>query len=185
MRICLLACLLFLSACVSTTPTGYGTEAQMKQRAEQPHVPSPGYRHVDYVLVEKSKNKMTLFKEGEVVRQYHVSLGKNPVGHKTQEGDLRTPEGRYNLMFKNPDSKFYKSIMIDYPNERDRALASRRGVDPGGEIVIHGQPNTHFAPYEGVVNAFNWTDGCIAVTNPEMGEIWRLVDVDTPIEIKP
>lgn len=124
-------------------------------------------------------------KDGKVVREYHVSLGQNPIGHKQERGDFRTPEGVYTLFFKNPDSRFYRSIALNYPNERDRAIAAARGVDPGGDIVIHGQPNAHFGPYDGVANAFNWTEGCIALTNPEMREIWNLVDIDTPIEIRP
>lgn len=181
MRVVSLILVLFLSACAAAP----GTQGQMEQRQAQPNVPSPGFRHVDFVLVKKSENRMYLLKEGQVVREYHVSLGKNPVGHKVQEGDFRTPEGRYNLMYKNPKSRFFRSIMLNYPNERDIEMARRRGVNPGKHIVIHGQPNEHFGPYDGVANAFNWTDGCIAVTNPEMMDIWKLVDVDTPIEIRP
>ena len=177
---------LLFSACTTQTPPGYvPTAAQIEQREQQPRVPSPGFKYVDFVLVEKSQNRMYLMKDGEVVRDYHVALGQSPIGHKVKEGDNRTPEGRYTLMFKNPNSKFYRSIMLDYPNERDKVIAARRGVDPGNHIVIHGQPNEHFGPYEGVSQAFNWTNGCVAVTNFEMGEIWRLVDVDTPIEIRP
>ncbi|MEM6781309.1 MAG: L,D-transpeptidase family protein [Pseudomonadota bacterium] len=173
---------LILSACATPPP---GTPAQEEQRVVQPNVPSPGFRHVDFVLVEKSQNRMYLMKDGKVIRDYHVALGKNPYGHKVKEGDDRTPEGRYNLFFKNPNSKFFRSIMLDYPNERDESIARARGVDPGKHIAIHGQPNEHFGPNEGVSQAFNWTDGCIAVTNPEMYEIWKLVDIDTPIEIRP
>lgn len=173
---------LFLFACATPPP---GTPAQEEQRAAQPNVPSPAHKYVDYVLVEKSKNRMYLMKQGNVVREYHVSLGKDPVGPKRQQGDLKTPEGKYNLVYKNPKSKFFRSIMLDYPNEQDIRLAQARGVDPGNHIVIHGQPREHFSAYEGVANAFNWTDGCIAVTNPEMIDIWKLVDIDTPIEIRP
>ena len=182
LRFFLLSMVLMLYACATPPP---GTTAQEEQRQVQPNVPSPGYRHVDYILVEKSQNRMYLLKQGKVVREYHVSLGKNPIGHKVQQGDFRTPEGRYNLMYKNPKSRFFRSIMLDYPNERDVRVAQLRGVDPGNHIVIHGQPNEHFGPFDGVANAYNWTDGCIAVTNPEMLEIWKLVDIDTPIEIRP
>lgn len=141
-------------------------------------------RNVDLVVVEKSKNQMHLMKKGKAVRTYHVALGGNPVGHKVQEGDMRTPEGRYLLNFKNTKSKFYKSINIDYPNDRDIARARARGVDPGDDIVLHGFPN-ELGNVRGPVEPLNWTEGCIAVRNDEMDEIWELVALDTPIEIRP
>ena len=139
---------------------------------------------VDKVIVDKDQNKMYLYKRGEVLKSYDVALGQNPIGHKVQEGDHRTPEGRYNLTFKNINSKFYKSIRIDYPNEKDIVRAKKRGVSPGGDIVIHGMPN-EVGNYLGPISPKNWTQGCIAVRNHEMDEIWRLVDIDTPIEIRP
>lgn len=141
-------------------------------------------RAVDKVVVKKSENKMMLMKKGEPIRTYHIALGANPIGHKVQEGDQRTPEGRYLLNYKNTKSKFYKSINIDYPNERDIARAKRRGVDPGDDIVIHGLPN-ELGNYQGELEPVNWTQGCIGVRNHEMDEIWQLVEVDTPIEILP
>lgn len=183
LRLLAMTVALILAAC-STKPPTESARIQ-EQRAVQPHVPSPAQKYVDFVLVEKSNNRLYLMKEGKVVREYHVALGKNPYGHKVQEGDFRTPEGRYNLIYKNPQSRFHKSIMLDYPNEQDMQTAELRGVHPGKHIVIHGQPNEHFGPRDGVANAFNWTDGCMAVTNYEMDEIWRLVDIDTPIEIRP
>jgi len=95
----------------------------------------------DLVLVNKSTNKMYLIDDGEVMKEYKVSLGQNPIGDKVQEGDMRTPEGRYLLEYKNKQSKFYKSIKVSYPNAYDIAEAAARGVDPGGEIVIHGLPD--------------------------------------------
>ncbi|MGD8558638.1 MAG: L,D-transpeptidase family protein [Gammaproteobacteria bacterium] len=138
----------------------------------------------DFVLVVKSKEKLFLIKEDKIIKAYNVVFGANPKGHKQQEGDERTPEGRYILDFKKSDSAFYKAIRISYPNEQDREHAARKGVDPGGQIMIHGQKNGYgwMAP---VMQTVNWTDGCIAVTNREMEEIWQAVDVGTPIVIKP
>jgi murein L,D-transpeptidase YafK len=138
------------------------------------------------VLVKKSTNKMYLIDDGEVLKEYKVSLGQNPIGDKIQRGDLRTPEGRYTLKYKNNQSKFYRSLYISYPNEQDIAEAALRGVDPGDDIVIHGLPNgVRDHDIKGELYPLNWTEGCIAVRNHEMDEIWRLVDVNTPIEIRP
>lgn len=136
---------------------------------------------VDQVVVVKSERVLYLKSSGEVVRHYPVALGPVPWGHKEREGDERTPEGRYILDYKNAESRFYKSIRVSYPNQRDRQRARAMGVDPGGNIMIHGQPET---PQPGA-QLFNWTDGCIAVSNEHMDEIWRLVTVGTPIEILP
>lgn len=145
-----------------------------------------GGPQVDKVVVKKSNSKMHLIKNGEIVKTYDVAFGGNPIGHKKQEGDMRTPEGRYNLEYKNINSKFYKSIKIDYPNRRDVALAKLRGVNPGGDIVIHGLPNgIRDEDIIGELRPKNWTEGCIAVRNYEMDEIWQMVGVDTPIEIYP
>lgn len=138
----------------------------------------------DFVLVKKSERKLYLLQRGQPFREYRVALGKVPRGHKMKEGDKRTPEGRYMLDFKNENSDFYKSIRISYPNRVDSALARQFGYRPGGAIMIHGQgEDTELSPY--VRQAFNWTDGCIAVTNEEMDEIWSAVDIGTPIEILP
>ncbi len=139
---------------------------------------------VSEVLVRKKERKLYLLAGDEVIRSYRVGLGDNPAGHKLYEGDQRTPEGEYTLDWRNPYSDFYKSIHISYPNENDRELASAWGLDPGGSIMIHGLPNNvgdmGFA-YLGL----DWTDGCIAVSNEEMNEIWNLVADGTPIRILP
>lgn len=139
---------------------------------------------VDRVVVEKSKNKMFLLKQGEVVKSYDVSLGQNPIGHKEQEGDMRTPEGEYEIYYKNNESKFYRSLAISYPNAADVARATARGVSPGGSIVIHGFPN-NLGNFTGPFEPLNWTEGCIAVRNNEMDEMFRLIALNTPIEIRP
>ena len=139
---------------------------------------------IDYVLVNKSEKKMYLLSDGIEVKQYNVVFGGNPVGHKQQEGDQRTPEGKYILDYKKSDSAFYKSIHISYPNEDDKKRAQAKGVDPGNLIMIHGQKNGQGSSWW-LTQQFNWTDGCIAVTNAEMDEIWELVQAGTPIEILP
>lgn len=138
---------------------------------------------IDSVLVDKSEEALFLLNDGEVVAEYSVAFGPNPDGHKRQEGDGRTPEGHYVLDYKKADSSFYKAIHISYPNQADREAAEKDGVDPGGLIMIHGQRNG-FGWLSFIVQRLNWTDGCIAVTNSEMEEIWDLVSIGTPIEIR-
>ena len=139
---------------------------------------------IDYVLVKKSELKMYVISKGEKIKEYSISLGDNPKGHKEQEGDERTPEGKYFLDYKKSDSSFYKAIHISYPNEEDKSKAKEKGVNPGGLIMIHGQKNG-LGWLSWLSQNFNWTNGCIAVTNSEMDEIWKLVKVGTPIEILP
>jgi len=137
----------------------------------------------DFIMVKKSEAKLYLIKKGKVLREYHIALGANPKGHKQQQGDGRTPEGRYIIDYKNSQSSFYKSIHISYPNQSDIRGAKKAHVNPGGAIMIHGQKNGWgWASF--VAQHFNWTDGCIAVTNKDMDEIWDAVKVGTPIEIK-
>ena len=132
----------------------------------------------------KSEAKLYLKKNGKVFKKYHVSFGANPKGHKQQEGDERTPEGKYILDYKNKKSSFYKAIHISYPNANDKKRAKKRWISPGGQIMIHGQKNG-FGWFSFIVQRFNWTDGCIALSNCDMYEVWNSIDVGTPIEIKP
>ena len=148
--------------------------------------PAPTSTYVDRVLVRKGARTLELHKDGGVYRSYRIALGDNPRGHKMREGDERTPEGDYILDWRNPRSSYHKSIHVSYPNARDKAFARALGENPGGMIMIHGRPNWLTSPavareYDGR----DWTDGCIAVTNPEMDEIWRLVKDGTPISILP
>lgn len=138
----------------------------------------------DRVLVDKSDEKLYLLRNGQVFAEYSVAFGSNPIGHKEQEGDGRTPEGQYLLDYKKADSAFHKAIHISYPNPADRQAAAAKGKDPGGLIMIHGQRNG-FGWLSIITQRFNWTDGCIAVTNAEMDEIWDSIAVNTPIEIRP
>lgn len=138
----------------------------------------------DLVVVIKSKRVMFLIREGKIIKTYKVALGKNPVGKKKIQGDGKTPEGRYFIIDRNPNSNFYKSLRISYPNERDLEEARMLGFHPGGDIMIHGlSKKVEFLGKYHIIE--DWTDGCIAVTNEEMDEIWRLVPDGTPIEILP
>jgi murein L,D-transpeptidase YafK len=139
---------------------------------------------VDRVLVLKSERRMVLYSRETPVATYRIALGADPTGHKTFLGDSRTPEGPYTLDYRNEDSAFYRSIHVSYPNETDRAAAIDADVPPGGNIMIHGLPNGRgwLGP---LYNLRDWTDGCIAVTNSEIEEIWRAVPNGTPIEIRP
>ncbi len=138
----------------------------------------------DKLVVNKSRRELLLYRSGNVIRSYKVALGKNPVGPKMRQGDGRTPEGAYTITGRNAASAYHRSLRISYPSAADRERARRQGVDPGGDIMIHGLPNG-----QGFVGAahrlVDWTDGCIAVTNAEIEEIWRLVPDGTPIQINP
>jgi len=139
---------------------------------------------VDHVLVNKSEKKMYLLFHEKNVKEYNVVFGANPKGHKQQKGDEKTPEGKYLLDFKKEDSSFHKAIHISYPNEKDKTMAKKNGVNPGGSIMIHGQKNG-LGWLSWLSQKFNWTDGCIAVTNKEIEEIWSVVKTGAPIDIQP
>lgn len=139
---------------------------------------------IDSVVVLKGERILYLLSGGRRVREYRIALGRNPIGHKQQEGDGRTPEGRYLIDYRNPKSRYHLSLHISYPSREDEREARNKGVSPGGDIMIHGLPNG--LGYIGKLHRMrDWTDGCIAVTNEEMAEIWRLVRIGTPIEIRP
>ena len=138
----------------------------------------------DQVVVLKKERSLQLLRQGNVIKTYKVALGADPVGPKQRQGDHKTPEGVYLLDSRNPHSQFYKSIHISYPSMRERAAARQKGVSPGGDLFVHGLPKD----YGWVGSAHrvkDWTDGCIAVTNQEMDEIWVAVRDGTPIEIRP
>lgn len=138
----------------------------------------------DAVLVVKSEKRLYLMQDGAQLASFPVTFGGQPTGHKKQRGDQRTPEGHYMLDYKNPNSKFYKSIHISYPNRQDRINAVQRGVDPGGDIMIHGQLNG-WEWASPLVQFFSWTDGCIALSNRNMDRVWKAINPGTPIEIRP
>ena len=136
-----------------------------------------GVLQADLVLVSKKKREMVLLRGEKVLRTYKVALGWAPEGAKEREGDGRTPEGRYTIDWRNPRSKFHLSLHISYPSPADAERAKAMGVDPGGEIMIHGLR-------DGIAAEGDWTQGCIAVRNEEMDEIWGLVRDGTPIVIE-
>jgi len=140
-----------------------------------------GERPADFLLVDKSDRTLVLFRDGQEVRRYTgLQFGDAPMGHKQFEGDERTPEGRYTIDTRNPNSSYHLSLRVSYPNAADRAFAEGLGRDPGGDIFLHGQPNN--LPVGRMPG--DWTDGCIAFTNAEMEELWQLVRDGTPIEIR-
>ena len=137
---------------------------------------------IDKVFVDKSARTLQLLSDDKVIKSYHIALGGNPIGHKQQQGDQRTPVGNYTLDYKNENSGYYRSIHISYPNTADKARAKSRGVSAGGDIMIHGQKNG-FGAF-GILNQQrDWTEGCMAVTNDEMDEIMAAVKIGTAIEI--
>ncbi|MEI7669787.1 MAG: L,D-transpeptidase family protein [Pseudomonadota bacterium] len=138
------------------------------------------------IVVYKSEHKMELLdKNKKLLKTYKISLGGNPKGAKTQQGDQKTPEGIYSISGRNENSHFYKSLRISYPNEYDIEQARERGVSPGGDVMIHGLPKG--IGWVGSMHRLydTWTAGCIAVTNDEIDEIWKLVTSGTIIAIKP
>ena len=134
--------------------------------------------------MHKSKRRLELLKAGAVVAEYPIRLGLNPAGHKLHEGDFRTPEGQYYLSRRNPRSEFFLSIGVSYPNDADRRRARGNGKAPGGSIMIHGLPNVPRKPADYYARN-DWTDGCIAVSNSDMVDIWLRTKVGLPIEIRP
>jgi murein L,D-transpeptidase YafK len=139
---------------------------------------------VDRLIVYKSERKLVLLSHGKELRTYKVALGSEPVGPKSRQGDRRTPEGLYVLDAKNPNSHYYKAFHISYPNARDAANAKKSGVSPGGDIMLHGLPKEYAWVGKSHV-LHDWTDGCVAVSDEEMDEIWKMVRVGTAIEIRP
>jgi hypothetical protein len=138
----------------------------------------------DRILIEKGARRLLLLNRGQVIAEYPVKLGLSPKGHKQFEGDFRTPEGVYHLSRRNPRSEFFLSVEVSYPNEADRARADAEGLRPGGLIMIHGQPNVPRKPPEYYATR-DWTDGCIAVSNAAMVDIWQRTRIGIPIEIRP
>lgn len=145
--------------------------------------PLPAGVLADRVLVEKSKRLLTLYRADQPLKQYRVSLGGNPLGHKVQEGDSRTPEGHYLIDFRKADSSYYRALHISYPSPADTDAARARGVAPGGAIMIHGIRNG-LGWIGRLHRLLDWTAGCIALTDPEMRELWEAIADGTPIEIR-
>jgi murein L,D-transpeptidase YafK len=137
-----------------------------------------GVLRADQIVVNKPRREMLLLRGNVILRSYRIALGREPVGHKQCEGDGRTPEGRYRIDRRNPKSRYYLALHISYPNAEDTERARAAGVEPGGDIMIHGLK-------DGELREGDWTQGCIAVTDQEMDEIWGLVPEGTVIVIEP
>lgn len=137
------------------------------------------FQYVDQIIVEKNRRRLRLMKNNELVKEYRIGLGFNPLGHKMMENDGRTPEGLYYITHHNPRSSFHLSLGISYPNAEDHARAEALGVNPGGDIFIHGESRN---PAQ--MTKDDWTAGCIAVKNFEIEQIYNMVDAGTPIDIR-
>ena len=180
--------LAILIASCSASPETVATAGTEPVRTEQTvaarSIPQrqQGIPLADYLVVDKTKRMLVAYSNGKPIRAYRdIQFGDAPKGHKRFQGDERTPEGVYRIDWRNPQSRFHLSLRISYPNANDRQFASQYGLSPGGDIFIHGQPNQLPA---GRMRG-DWTDGCIALSNEEIEELWQIVPNGTPIEIRP
>ena len=188
MRGVVLIALLALTSCVTPPPEVAERPAVVGPIAapvNSARAIEPSWREVQlqgyFVLVDKSDRMLVVYRQGEAIRAYRgIQFGDAPIGHKRFRGDERTPEGRYSIDTRNPQSAFHLSLRISYPNDNDRAFAAAYDRSPGGDIFIHGQPNA----LAGGRMRGDWTDGCIALTNEEIEELWAIVPDGTPIEIR-
>ncbi|WP_301751146.1 murein L,D-transpeptidase family protein [uncultured Erythrobacter sp.] len=177
--------LLALAACAN--PPVKQAEAPFSQQPSLAReaariVPERRFSTVDYLIVDKSERLMIAYAGGQPVKAWRgLQFGDAPQGHKQFEGDERTPEGRYVIEGRNPGSAYHLSLKVSYPNAADRAFARQYGRSPGGDIFLHGQPNA--LPMGRMPG--DWTDGCIALSNDEIEELWRIVPDGTVIEIRP
>jgi len=163
---------------------GY-TKVMARISLSEPPLAAPSEQQADAIRVEKANRQMTLLRDGRTIGTYRISLGSNgDGGHKQREGDEKTPEGHYVIDWRNPRSMAHLSLHISYPNENDKQAAAAAGHAPGGNIMIHGLPNG-WGWLASAHRLWDWTDGCIAVTDAEMRDIWARVPTGTPIEILP
>jgi murein L,D-transpeptidase YafK len=189
---CVTAILIFLGALFGASTTAQAMSflpnPQTEWRREVTESDKEGYEQLfaDKVVVKKAEHKLYLIRQDKPFRTYRISLGFRPKGHKQHRGDGRTPEGRYRLDWRNPGSKFRKSLHVSYPNYRDSLRAKRRGVDPGGMVMVHGQPSGgRNSALRQAISKEDWTQGCIAVSDLAIDEIWSHTHDGTPIEILP
>lgn len=177
LKTCFMAMLL-----MAALPLAVRAEPQIARIDVSPYLDQQ-HLQADRVVVVKSRRKLMLMQGEVVVRSYPIALGRNPVGTKRREGDGRTPEGRYQLDWRNPNSRFYRSLHVSYPSDGDIARARYHGWRPGGMIMIHGQPTDSAGRVSR--RKGDWTEGCIAVSNRAIEEIWAAVEDGAPIEIRP
>ena len=179
---------LLMSGCNEPTAYGkvdktpYATKECLKQLAVGAEIDHSN--KIDKIVVYKAERKMYAYKNGKVVEEFRISLGKNSKGHKIKVGDYKTPEGSYSIVRKKCDSRLYRSLMISYPSEADKAAARKRGVNPGGYITIHGQPKWNAdGRGDNFTLSRDWTEGCMAVPNLAMDKLWKAVEKGVKIEI--
>jgi len=177
--------LMFLAGCES--PSVKGNRYSLKE-CKQEMLDANDFlegERIDRIVVIKKERKMYLYKDNKVTSVFPISLGKNPVGQKVRKGDFRTPEGQFWIHRKLCSPKYYRSLCISYPRPQDKARAAARGVNPGGDITIHAQP-TWNADGKGdqYTLSHNWTQGCVAVTNSAMNQLWYAVREGVPVTIK-
>lgn len=180
-------CLSFAVTCqaaVVMTINGKPVDKEQVLKPPQASQRTSASKTVDKILVIKSARRLELISDGKVIRSYRISLGKQPKGPKLQEGDKRTPEGLYWVDWRKRSDKFNLAMHINYPNISDAAKARREGVNPGSMIMIHGTPDSEDNPEE-LFHTLDWTDGCIAMKNYEMREVWNMVKDGTMVEIRP
>ena len=180
-------CLSFAVTCqaaVVMTINGKPVDKEQVLKPPQASQRTSASKSVDKILVIKSARRLELISDGKVIRSYRISLGKQPKGPKLQEGDKRTPEGLYWVDWRKRSDKFNLAMHINYPNISDAAKARREGVNPGSMIMIHGTPDSEDNPEE-LFHTLDWTDGCIAMKNYEMREVWSMVKDGTMVEIRP
>ena len=139
---------------------------------------------IDMIIINKSERILYAIKDDRVVKKYDIAIGKNPVGHKLKEGDKKTPEGYYFIDGKNAKSKFFLSLHTSYPNFHDKRVAEKNNVNPGSHIAIHGLPSISVLS-QYLYNSSDWTDGCIALNNKDMEELWNMSEEGTQILIRP
>jgi murein L,D-transpeptidase YafK len=174
--------LLALAACANPPPKQAASSQPLLGREAARIIADRRVTSVDYLIVDKSERLMVAYAGGQPVKAWRgLQFGDQPAGHKQFEGDERTPEGRYVIEGRNPGSAYHLSLKVSYPNAEDRAFARAQGRSPGGDIFLHGQPNS--LPFGRVPG--DWTDGCIAFSNTEIAELWRIVPDGTGIEIRP
>ena len=158
-----------------------GVSAWASLPADEEAVSSQG---ADSILVVKSERRLYLMRNGQAVRSYPVKLGLSPVGPKRQEYDFRTPEGHYVIDGRRSNSHYFRALHVSYPNSEDRQQAAASHVAPGGDIMIHGLPNVPHKPLS-YYQTRDWTNGCIALSNHDLLEVWAMVRRRVPVEIRP
>lgn len=180
-------CLSFAVTCqasVVITVNGKPVDKNQVLKPARSTQPISADQKIEKILVLKSARKLQLISDGKPIKSYRISLGKQPKGPKLQEGDKRTPEGLYWVDWRKKSDKFNLAMHINYPNISDAAKARREGMNPGSMIMIHGTPDSEDNPEE-LFHTLDWTDGCIAMKNYEMREVWNLVKDGTLVEIRP